>query len=170
MQGEGSMDIITGAKEIKSYQGIGGWLILIALGLIITPIRLCISLINNYLPIFTKGGWSKLTTPGSPAYHQLWAPVLTSEIIGNLFFAIFALALFAIMMKKMKVFPKLMIAFIALNLAFIIADGAFARLIPAVAAQASESPYIEILRTSLVAVIWIPYFCVSVRVKQTFIK
>lgn len=163
-------DSIAGAKEIKSYEGIRGWLILVALGLIITPIRLIMSLVNDYLPMFTKGTWAKLTTPGEPAYHSLWAPVLTSEIAGNIFFAVFALVLLAIMMKKMKVFPKLMIAYIALNLAFIVADDAFARLIPAVAAQVSENQYIEIARTSLVAVIWIPYFCVSLRVKQTFTK
>ena len=45
--------------------GLGGWLIIVAIALCITPIALVISVINDLLPIFSEGYWDILTTPGS---------------------------------------------------------------------------------------------------------
>jgi hypothetical protein len=161
-----------GTDRVKAAQGpkgIGGWLILPLLGLIAMPIRLGISLINDFLPIFQQGIWEVLTTPGTDAYHHLWAPLLTFEIMGNLLFITLALVLLYLLLTKSPYFPSLFIFFLASNLVFVIADFFFADLIPAIAAQNDPQPLKEVVRTVIGASIWIPYMLCSKRVKNTFV-
>ena len=151
-------------------RGLGGWLILPAIGLFILPIRLFFSLNNDFLPIFQQGYWEILTTPGSEAYHELWAPLIIFEVIGNIFFVIFDIILIFLFFVKSFRFPVLYIVFLALNLTFVAADLFFANSIPAVAAQNDAESVMQIVRSIIGAIIWIPYFLVSVRVKNTFVK
>lgn len=151
-------------------RGLGGWLILPAIGLFVLPIRLTIMLINDFLPIFQRGYWEALTTPGSEAYHHLWAPLVIFEIAGNTFFIIFDIILIFLFFTKSYRFPVLFIAFLVLNLFFVVSDFFFADLIPAVAAE-SDREFVRDLAGSIIgAIIWIPYFLVSKRVKNTFVK
>lgn len=45
-------------------KGLGGWLILPAIGLFFYPIRIAASFYTDFLPIFQEGYWEVLTTPG----------------------------------------------------------------------------------------------------------
>lgn len=158
------------AYERNEPSGIRGWLILPLLGLIITPLRLSGFLVTTFLPIFQEGYWEVLTTPGSEAYHALWAPILIFEISGNVLFIIFAVALLILMLQKHQKFPKLMITYLALNLLFVVTDYFVGDLIPAVAAQPDPEAVGELVRAIAGAAIWIPYFVTSERVKNTFGK
>lgn len=149
-------------------QGLGGWLILPMLGLILTPIRLGALLVMTYLPIFSEGAWEVLTTPGSEAYHPLWAPFLIFEILGNACFVVFAGILLILLFKKHYRFPSLMILFYVSNLAFVGIDFFVADLIPAVAEESDPESIKELTRTVISAAIWIPYFMRSRRVQNTF--
>ncbi len=150
--------------------GLGGWLILPAIGLFVLPIRLAISLNSDFLPIFQEGYWDVLTTPGSEAYHHLWAPLITFEIAGNAFFIIFDIILIFLFFAKSYRFPTLMIIYLASNFLFVVSDFFFADFIPAVAAQGDAESIKELFRSIIGAMIWIPYFLVSKRVKNTFVK
>lgn len=150
--------------------GLGGWLILPMLGLIFLPIKLGIILVAVFFPIFSEGYWEILTTPGSEAYHALWAPLLIFEIAGNTVFLFASIALLVLFFKKHYRFPKMMILFLAANLAFVVIDFFAGDLIPAVADQPAPEALQEMFRTFVGAAIWIPYFMQSVRVKNTFIK
>lgn len=94
----------------KESSGIGGWLILVTLGLIISPIRAGHLLLTTYFSIFSNGAWETLTMPESEAYHALWAPLLIFEVVGNI--EIMALADVTLwhLLKKSKHTPKLAIA------------------------------------------------------------
>jgi len=150
-------------------RGLGGWLILPLIGLFVLPIRFVASLINDFLPIFQEGYWEILTTPGTEAYHHLWAPLITFEIVGNAFFIIFDIILVFLFFTKSHRLPTLMIAFLSLNLLFVVSDFFFANLIPAVAAESDPESVKELGRAIIGAMIWIPYFLVSKRVKNTFV-
>jgi hypothetical protein len=134
------------------------------------PIRLAASFYNDFLPIFQEGYWEVLTTPGSEAYHHLWAPLIISEIIGNSLFIIFDIVLIVLFFTKSNRFPILIIIFIATNLFFLAGDLVLTDLIPAVAAESDPESVTELARSIIAAAIWIPYFLVSKRVKNTFVK
>lgn len=148
--------------------GLGGWLILPMLGLILSPIKLGAMLATTYYPIFSEGYWEVLTNPGSEAYHALWAPLLIFEIVGNSGFLIGAIVLLVFFFQRHHRFPTLMIWFLGLNLAFVGIDFFAADLIPAVAAAPDPESTQELIRAITGAAIWIPYFLKSVRVKNTF--
>lgn len=157
-------------KEDEMYRGIGGWLILPTIGLIIAPIRLSLFVFKDLLPIFTQGYWSVLTTPGSEVYHHLWAPLLIFEAVGNIGFIIFAIIVMVYLFTKSRLLPRMIIAFMILNLLFVIADFFLANMIPAVAEQRDIADLKELVRTFIGTVIWVPYFLFSKRVQQTFVN
>lgn len=157
-------------EAAQEKKGIGGWLILPVIGLIVLPLRLAYSLMTDFLPIFQQGYWELLTVPGTDAYHPLWGPLLTFEIVGNVFFIVFALVLLYLVFTKHPRTPGLFIAFLATNLAFVTGDFFAANLIPAVAAQDDAESVKELARTAIGAMIWIPYFLKSERVRNTFAK
>lgn len=154
----------------KKIEGIGGWLILVAIGLMIAPVRIGYGLVSDVLPAFTGGAWEKLTTAGSPAYHPLWAPLLITETAGNIFFIIFPLAILFFFFRKKRHTPLLMIIFLLSNLVFMVVDYLMAMRIPIVAAMPEESTPTEIIRLAIACAIWVPYFLRSKRVKNTFVK
>ena len=67
----------------EDLQGLGGWLILVGIGLVITPIRIGFTYFPLYKDIFESGAWGVLTTPGTSAYHPFWATYISLEIIIN---------------------------------------------------------------------------------------
>jgi len=155
-------------REKREPCGIGGWLILPMLGLIIVPIRLGALMFSTYVPIFTEGAWNVLTTPGSGSYHSLWAPLLLLEIASNIVFIVASIILLIIMFRKHYSFPKWMIIYFAANLAFVGIDFFAGDLIPAIAAKQDPESLKELIRSVVGAAIWIPYFTKSQRVQNTF--
>ncbi len=156
--------------EEKKLEGIGGWLVLAAIGLMIAPIRIAYGLLSDVVPAFTGGAWEKLTTAGSPAYHPLWAPLLITETAGNILFILFPLAILFFFFRKKRCAPLLMIIFLLSNLAFVAVDYLMAMRIPIVAAMPDESTPTEIIRLAVACAVWVPYFLRSKRVKNTFVK
>jgi len=156
-------------NEEKSVSGIGGWLILVVIGLIISPIRVGNLLITTYAPIFSDGAWEALTTPGSETYHVLWAPLLIFEIVGNLGIIVLAVLTLWHLLMKSKRTPRLAITYQSWMVLFVAIDFFAADLIPAVAAYDDTDSKKELMRGLFSAAIWIPYFFVSKRVKATFV-
>ena len=147
---------------------IGGWLILITLGLIITPLRIGASLFATFIPIFTGETWKTLTTPGQEAYHPLWGPLIIFELVGNASFCIWAIYLLWPYFKRKRAFPRLFIIFCLANLGFVLVDLFVAGRIPAAAALDPETMR-EVIKTAIACFIWIPYFIMSKRVAATFV-
>lgn len=154
----------------SSHEGIGGWLILPLLGLIVSPLRVTYLLYQELLPVFMEGYWEVLTTPGSEAYHPYWAPLLVGEVVGNLIVIVLALITLVFFLRRSRYTPRLVIAWLAFGLVFVTADFFLADLIPAVAEQSDPESTRELARSFVGAAIWIPYFLLSRRVKATFTR
>jgi hypothetical protein len=70
-------------SEEKNLDGLGGWLIIVGLGIIISPLRVIVQLFPLYSEMISTGSWAALTTPGTEAYNPLWAPILFGEMAIN---------------------------------------------------------------------------------------
>lgn len=156
--------------HVEYYDRIGGWLILVAIGIIASPFRLGYSLVVELLPALDAETWDYLTNPDSPVYHVLWKPVIILELLGNSLFLIFSLVLLYYFFSRKKELPRLIIIFYAANLVFILIDHYLASQIPMVAEVDNSDTYREIGRSIISSAIWIPYFLLSERVKGTFVK
>jgi hypothetical protein len=146
--------------------GIGGWLILPAIGLVLTPIVLLKGLVE-LLPVFDPEIWQQLTEPGADSYHPLWATVVIYELLANVGFLVFTLWLGFLFVRKSSRTPAVFIAWLAINIAIQLVDLLLGAQIPAVAEE-SASGYVELFRSLVQAIIWIPYFIRSERVRNTF--
>ncbi len=151
------------------YDSIGGWLVLIAIGLVITPFTLGYGLFAELLPVFEEESWSYLTSPDSSVYHPLWKPLILFEVIGNIIFLLFVVVVNIYFFGRRRQLPLLIIIYYIGHLAFILTDNALAAQIPLIAEMDNNDSYQEIGRAILTVGIWVPYFLISKRVKGTFV-
>ena len=61
-------------------QRIGGFLICIAIGLVLSLIQNLGHLAGSLGPLLSEKVWARLTNPSSPAYHSYWKPVLLFDV------------------------------------------------------------------------------------------
>lgn len=148
--------------------GLGGWLIVVGLGLVAAPIRMLIIIGQTFPPIFLDGAWEVLTTPGSDIYHPLWAPLLIGEIAGNLAFVGAGVALLVFFFRRSRRFPTLYIVVAVASLLFIIADAWLGSLVLPNEPMLDRGTAREVGRALVVVLVWVPYMLVSKRVKNTF--
>jgi hypothetical protein len=156
--------------EEKNLEGLGGWLALVGVGIIISPLRIIGQIFPIYSEMFSNGSWAALTTPGTEAYNPLWTPILMGEMaINGGLVLVWGFITFLFFSKK-RVFPKWYIGILLFTLAFILVDALTIKAVlpnePVFDAETAK----ELGRTIFVALIWVPYMLVSKRVKATFVK
>ncbi|MFD2117894.1 DUF2569 domain-containing protein [Paenibacillus yanchengensis] len=150
--------------------GLGGWLVLIQIGLILTLIQLLNQIITVDLTIFTDGTWQLLTSKGSDFYDPLWKPTLIFETVYNILFSIFTLFILVQFYRKKGIIPRLMIVFYSLSLLVGIFDYIMLQQIPLAKELEDGSSIRDIIKSAITCLIWILYFLRSERVKNTFIQ
>ncbi len=143
---------------------IGGWLILIAIGLCFTPLLLLrdfyqdstLLIGHRWLALVDEKQWGLFS-------YLLFINVYN---IVSLFFAVLLILLF---FKRRSSLPRLISIFYAVTCAVIILDTIVSISIdPTLSSKASS--YKELIRSIVAASIWIPYFQMSSRVKETFVN
>ena len=154
-------------KEIK---GLGGWLILLGIGVVLSPFRLLITTVPVFQEVFSYDTWEILTTPGLTTYHPLWAPLIIGEIFYN--FAIFSASIYLIYLffSKHYLFPKFFMAIVIISLIFIPLDASVVKIIFPDEPIFYPETLKEFVRVLVYGLIWIPYLLISKRVKTTFVE
>lgn len=100
---------------VDQPKGIGGWLVLPAISLIVAPFVMLYQFYRSILPLLSPGIWQAVTTPGSPAYDPLWAPLIIFEISTNIFIFLLICLLILIFFRKARITPKVFILFLVLG-------------------------------------------------------
>ena len=155
--------------------GLKGWLLLPLFGLLITVGLRGYSLYSDIFSLLEPGNWKALTTPGSPAYASFWMPYLALSFVANIALQIGAITLIVLALQKKALFPRLMVGFYAFNLCIASADlwaiNTFvSTTFPEIAKAISPNAIRAVSQTALACLIWVPYFMVSRRVKNTFVR
>ena len=150
--------------------GLGGWLILIQLGLIGTLFNAVVNLITFTLPSLFSDTWTLFTTKGSYLYHALWGPFFIFEAVYTVLLIGFSIYVLVVFYSKKKILPRLMIILYAGSLAYAIIDYSLVQQIPIAGEIVNGNPLRNLVRPTLTCLFFIPYFLKSVRVKNTFIK
>jgi len=146
----------------STFIPIGGWLVLVMIGLFITPVFSLVNLDNgNYFDMKT---WAKL---GTYTHRSAFEAHFVFEMCGHVIFLCFSAFCLVLFLKKRDILPRCIIAYFVFGLVFNVANLVFANSIPNV--KVPESYLTAVIRSVVTAAIWIPYFIVSTRVKETFI-
>ncbi|WP_438449235.1 DUF2569 domain-containing protein [Gorillibacterium sp. sgz5001074] len=150
--------------------GLGGWLILVQIGLYFSMFLLAIQLLQHSLPAFATQTWEVLTSKQSEYYHPLWGPTIIFEAVFNAASFIFCVYLLINLYKKKTIFPRLMIIFYSVSLAVGIMDYLLILQIPLTRELDDGSLLRDLMKSGVRCAIWIPYFLKSERVHNTFVK
>lgn len=147
--------------------GLGGWLIFIAIGLVITPISVTFTIFIYNLPIFSEiEVWREVSNLNSMYHSPLLSFLVYFELIGNIIILLLGFLLLYLFFSKKRLFPKVYFWFLIGNLIFIFMDDILANSI----FMYEEFAYKETLRHGLSCAVWLPYLSISKRVKNTFIN
>ncbi len=150
-------------KPFDDLKGIGGWLILPAIGLAVSPFVMLYNIFGVDLPVLVDSKYSVFLSN-----HPGFSGLLTFEIIVNSAFLAGLIALNFFLYSKNRFFPKFMIAYLAAQFFLLLIDHlATVALLPS---GDSSKGTIAIFRALVGAVVWIPYFLNSQRVEQTFVN
>ncbi len=155
--------VLANTLHYQQEQDIGGWLVLVLIGLYATPIALGISLVSNHF--FQIDVWTRLADSASGIYNPAQALLLIFELAGNIGFLVFSVMLLILFHQRRTSLPRLMVYFYGANFLFVFFDSALTTMF-----KLGEADGQGIFRSLIGAAIWIPYFLKSERVKRTFIQ
>lgn len=158
------MDNQNGAEKI------GGWLILVGIGVVLSPIQLLISSVISFFPLFSDGSWAALTTITSVYYHPLWGPLLLGELIFNFGKTLILIYMAYLFFSRDYLFPIFYIAVIVATLIFIPLDAWLVKIILPYEPMFDPETSRNFFTTLIGGMIWIPYLLFSQRAKATFIR
>ena len=151
----------------NTLAGLGGWLILVSIGVCIRPLVLLLTIVKS-VPSYSATFWANHTVPGGVNYHPLWAPTLLYELVANLVLLVLSSWLVLEFFRRRRWFPPLFILVAVAGLAVDLLDVLLAHGIPAVQAKGINwVPTGQMLAWTL---IWSLYMVKSQRVRSTFVK
>ncbi|MES2820995.1 MAG: DUF2569 domain-containing protein [Pseudomonadota bacterium] len=154
----------------NELKGLGGWLILVGIGVVVSPFRLAYAYGPLYYSIFTDGTFQVLTNSASEAYHPLWGPLLVAEALYNSLIVLASVYLIYLFFSKHYLFPRLYITIVGVSLVFIPLDAWLGSFVITDEPMFDPATAQEFFRTLISGVIWIPYMLLSKRVKATFVE
>lgn len=137
---------------------IGGWLYLVIIGLFFTPLRVLFFLFDKHY--FSLELWNFYPPYGT---QTLFRGIIIFELLFNLLIIVCSIFCLYLLFKRRDILPKVVIFYFLANIAGILIDLIISR---EVVANDSKT---ELIRSVIVAIIWVPYFLRSSRVKETFI-
>ena len=154
---------LDGSMAAAEPRGIGGWLLLVALGQVVGPLQLIVSL-GHYLE------------PESAELFDLYPLAMVGEVAINLVLLLLALTTAVLFFARSRYFPRLFIVELVVIPVFAILGTLWIAFAFSYQLDAPFSEFLIVERQDLVqlglavvaALIWIPYTLKSRRVKNTF--
>jgi uncharacterized membrane protein YhdT len=151
--------------EERKVEGLGGWLILVGIGIVLAPLMIIYTVFPIYFEIFSNGSWEI-----AMADNPLWLPIAIGELLINGALIVVWIFIAYLFFSKNKIFPKWFISVLLFTPIFILADALAVKIAypdePLFDAQTIK----DLARILIYISIWMPYILVSKRVKATFVK
>ena len=154
----------TEVPEDDHYQEIGGWLVLIGIGLFLGILADVIVLAMTIEEAFIDNDWINevyATRPGLVTNLFIYYTYSIASLVFMLVFQGYAIKLFS---EKRKKFPKTFIALVVLNVIFIGLDYTAAMVL------LNSEPSYPAAPGAMGSIIWVVYILISDRVKRTFVN
>lgn len=145
------------------YRSIGGWLVLPAIGLCLSPLKMLYDFVQ--IEYFNYSNWRILTDPSFASYDLGLGVFIIVEMIVNLGLLFYGVVLVILFFKRRSNVPLLAAIFYSITFLFLLIDGFVAT---AYGTAMDEDTIMSIFRSFVGAAIWIPYFLTSNRSKGTF--
>lgn len=159
---------LVNASTPKHAEDIGGWLILFAIGIVITPLRILWGLKD--FEGYGLSTWLALMNPASEAFHPSLMLLLIAELGANIGFAILSIVVVIFFFKRSHRFPRAFLGvFWGIGIYHFI-DLSAAQMLSDASEGVTVKEWAEAIRGAVYTLIWSLYVVKSERVKQTFVR
>lgn len=166
-QGDGVPELVDEDQEARR---LGGWLVLLAIGMVVTPIRMIAVFSQTFTPLFQDGLWAQLTSPSSSNYVPGLSGILIFEIIGNICLLVAWIYMAIRFFGKKINSPKFYTVLSICSVVFIIIDAvAVTAVMPHIPLMDAETGK-ELFRGLFACCVWAPYLIKSKRSRETFVN
>lgn len=150
-------------------KGLDGWLILVGISVIITPIRLLPNFFTEAELVWTAVSWDFLFNPEVESILRLTSYLLIFEFTyGTILMGLLLVQIYLFFTKHKK-FPAFFIGILILFLIFKPIDSFLVNYLYPGESFFNPEAIVSYLYNSIYAMIWIPYMLRSKRVKNTFV-
>lgn len=149
---------------------LGGWLILVGIGIVVSPFKISLLIYNTYPELFNVDIWRTLTSPESAHYNPFWAPFIFTELAINCGLVLGWLVIGYKFFLRRQGFPQWYIGIALFTLVFIFLDALALKLILPDEPLFNKNTGTEFIRSLIMVLIWVPYMLFSTRVKATFLR
>ena len=158
-------DLPSRAPTRYTEDSIKGWLGLLGISLVITPIIIAYQIFSN-ADFFSPQIWNLWTSE----YLGL-GMLIAFEIIFNSVALVFSILIVILFYKRRTIAPRIIIIYLIANFLFILIDCGFVVSLNSNTFTEVEKSefYSQVLSSFVRMIIWVPYLIFSVRVKETFI-
>jgi hypothetical protein len=156
-------------KKTK-LKGLEGWLVLVGLNVVLSPIVLLLLTVSYYTLIFEDESWELLTTVDSGFYNPHWAIFTIMEIIHSSILFVAFIYLIYLFFSRHYYFPRFYIVTSLIPLIYIPLDAWFVTTYMPSEAMLIYDTIDLFSQTAVSTVIWVPYILISQRVKVTFVE
>ena len=157
--------------EGSEPMGLGGWLVLPAIALVASPFRLLHAMFTEFAVAFDHDLWAALTTPGTATTNLGLALLILVEVLANVASLVISIAALILFFRRDRAFPTLMRFFLIYSFVVILGDTIALESFDLVVEEAEKAQsYLDVFRQMIGMAIWVPYFSVSKRVRNTFTR
>lgn len=163
-------DAYSRQHRTEKLVGLGGWLILVGLGLVVRPIMLLGNLVGAHQAYFHHGTWQAVTTPGHDGYNPHYAIGAPLELSLTLVLLVYCVLLIAMFFRRSWLFPRSIQVFFVTNVAVTLLLAWNNSQLGQTDSATISATAQQIIQTVGAAAVWIPYFQVSRRVRLTFVN
>lgn len=163
-------------SQDRQYRGLRGWLALVGLGLLASPVVLLV-LAYQTAVLFSDGTVRLLSDPSTGVRVPGYSAALRFELLSQTLFGLSYAYLLCLYFLKSRFFPK---AYIALSVLLMIFYAADYSIVNALAEGAGELKEVfvqqlnetstELIRVLPGTLLWVAYMLKSKRVRATFIE
>ncbi|MEP6736563.1 MAG: DUF3857 domain-containing protein [Chryseolinea sp.] len=149
-----------------AYEQFGGWLILPVIGIFLSPLQILINIFQS--EYFNNVYWEEFTNPSYASYNRSLALLHLFEFVLSILFVGFYLLLIVLLVKRRTSFPSLVIFAYCLNVFYIFVETGWLYAIDLPLSWNNSMEAMKYFRPVFGAIVWIPFFLYSDRVKGTF--
>jgi hypothetical protein len=148
-------------------ESIGSWLYLPGLGIMITPFALLYTIYANQS--VSAATWDYLNNPPAGEDYSLWKLALVLEMILNMMLLTLSVLVAVLFVKRRSSLPAFLIALLLLTVFVQLMEQIFIVWLPTLAEEDKSGAAKRLVRSIFSALLWIPIFRASQKVKDTFV-
>jgi hypothetical protein len=151
-------------------QGLGGWLILLGIGLVGTPF-VRIALLVKSGSAYSAASWRTITDPAN-GYDPMLSPILLFELFFQLTLIVFSLLLVLLYFRKKRIFPSVLIAYLLFQFVVLTVDQVLVGTLSGKAVTTHRGPPAApaMAQSLFPLILWGLYVAKSKRVRMTFLN